>query len=158
MEGDESVFGNPEEFAPFTYPIDRLLFMKMDGRHLAFRDGTFDVVYSLSSIEHFGGFDGARECIADVARVLRPDGILALATEYCLSGPPHHEAFQPDDVHRLLKHPDLRLVEPIDESVWRRYEYKPIDLRVNPHQTPHMVVQDAGTTFTSVMVFLRKEM
>ena len=33
--------------------------MKMDGRRLAFRDGAFDVVYSLSSIEHFGGMPGA---------------------------------------------------------------------------------------------------
>jgi len=30
----------------------------MDGRFLAFPDAGFDVVYSLSSIEHFGAFDG----------------------------------------------------------------------------------------------------
>jgi hypothetical protein len=35
----------------------------MDGRRLAFRDAAFDVVYSLSSIEHFGGMPGATETI-----------------------------------------------------------------------------------------------
>ena len=40
--------------------------------------------------------------------------------------------------------------------MWERYQYKPIDLRVNPLQTPHMVVTDNGSVFTSVMAFLRK--
>ena len=45
----------PEDYAPFPYRRDHLIFMKMDGRRLAFRDGAFDIAYSLSSIEHFGG-------------------------------------------------------------------------------------------------------
>jgi hypothetical protein len=81
---------------------------------------------------------------------------LSLATEYCLSGPPHHEAFQPKQVHAVLDHPSLSLVQPIDERVWDRYAHQPIDLRKNPHQTPNMLVTDLGSVFTSVMVFLRK--
>lgn len=157
QEGDERVFESPEDFAPFPYRTERLLFLRMDGRALAFRDDSFDIVYSLSSIEHFGGYEGARECVAEMARILRPGGVLALATEYCLSGPPHHEAFQPAEVHRLLAHRRLRLVQPIDESVWRRYQYVPVDLRVNPYQAPHMVVRDGESIFTSVMAFLRKQ-
>jgi len=42
-----------------------------------------------------------------MARVLMPGGVLVLATEYCLSGPPHHEAFQPAEVARLLERPGL---------------------------------------------------
>jgi SAM-dependent methyltransferase len=155
-EGDEAVFTDPARFAPFAYPQDRLVFLKMDGRFLSFADASFDVAYSLSSIEHFGGFDGARLAVAEMARVLRPGGLLALATEYSLDGPPHHEAFQPEQVHALIDHPSLALVEPIDEEVWRRFECVPVDLRVNPHQTPHMVVTDLGSVFTSVMMFLRK--
>lgn len=155
-EGDEAVLVDPRQFAPFPYRERHLTFLKMDGRALAFRDDLFDVVYSLSSIEHFGGLPGARDAVHDMARVLKPGGVLALATEYLLSGPPHHEAFAPADVHALLDHPDLALVEPIDERVWDRYDYRPIDLRVNPLQTPHMVVSDNGSVFTSVMAFLRK--
>ena len=59
-EGDPDVLHRPEDYAPFPYRRDHLTFMKMDGRRLAFRDGTFDVAYSLSSIEHFGGMAGRR--------------------------------------------------------------------------------------------------
>jgi SAM-dependent methyltransferase len=156
LEGDERVLVDADQFAPFPYRRDRLTFLRMDGCRLAFRDETFDVVYSLSSIEHFGGAAGARSAIAEMARVLKPGGLLAVATEYCLSGPPHHEAFQPAQVHALVDSPSLSLVQPIDERVWDRYDYRAIDLRVNPHQTPHMVVTDMGSTFTSIMMFLWK--
>jgi hypothetical protein len=92
-----------------------------------------------------------------MARVLKPGGVLALATEYVLSGPPHHEAFLPAQVRALIEHPLLLLVEPVDERVWCRYEHVAVDLRANPHQTPHMVVTDRGTVFTSVMLFLRRK-
>jgi SAM-dependent methyltransferase len=128
----------------------------MDGRFLAFEDASFDVVYSLSSIEHFDGFRGARLAMDEMARILKPGGMLALATEYLLAGPPHHDAFQPEQVHDLLRHPALSLVQPIDEGVWNRYECAPVDIRRNPHQTPNMVVTDEGSVFTSVMAFLRK--
>ncbi|MGE3843746.1 MAG: methyltransferase domain-containing protein [Vicinamibacterales bacterium] len=155
-EGDASVLQDATRYAPFSYRAERLRFLRMDGRYLAFADRTFDVVYSLSSIEHFGGFDGARAAVADMARVLKPGGVLALATEYCLPGPAHHEAFQPEQIQTLLQHDALELVEPIDELVWRRHDVRPVDLRINPHQTPHMVVTDLGARFTSVFAFLRR--
>jgi len=40
--------------------------------------------------------------------------------------------------------------------VYRRYEYKAVDLYKNRFQTPHMVVQMGDTVFTSVMMFLEK--
>ncbi len=155
-EGNRAVLSNPRQFAPFPYREDRLAFLRMDGCRLGFRDASFEVIYSLSSIEHFGGFGGAVHAVGEMARVLKPGGILALATEYLLAGPPHHEAFTPEQVHALLRHPSLSLVEPVDERVWDRYDCQPIDLRVNPLQTPHMVVTDNGSVFTSVMAFLRK--
>jgi SAM-dependent methyltransferase len=155
-EGDPAVLVNPDEYAPFPYRRDRLSFLKMDGRHLEFPDATFDVAYSLSSIEHFGGLDGATQTIREMARVLKPGGILAVATEYALSGPPADEIFQPRDVHRLIEQPGLELVEPIDERVYFRYQTRPVRLDVDPYQSPHMVVQLGDTVFTSVMIFLRR--
>ena len=146
----------PEEYAPFPYRRDHLIFMRMDGRRLAFRDAAFDVVYSLSSIEHFGGMPGATETIREMTRVLKPGGVLALATEYVLHGPPHEDTFQPHEFARLIDQPLLQLVEPVDEAVYRRYEYAAIDLHKNPYQAPHMVVRFDDTVFTTVMVFLRR--
>ncbi|MGE3512653.1 MAG: methyltransferase domain-containing protein [Vicinamibacterales bacterium] len=155
-EGDPEVIHRPEDYAPFPYRRDHLLFLKMDGRQLAFQDHTFDVAYSLSSIEHFGGLEGAAATVREMGRVLKPGGILALATEYVLNGPPHDETFQPEEIVALLDQPDLELVEPIDDRVFRRYEYAAVDLYRNPYQTPHMVVRFNDTVFTTVMAFLRK--
>ena len=115
-EGDPDVINRPDEYAPFPYRRDHLTFMKMDGRQLAFRDGTFDIAYSLSSIEHFGGVDGAAATIREMGRVLKPGGILALATEYVLGGPPHEETFLPQQIASLVDQPGLELVQPIDEA------------------------------------------
>jgi SAM-dependent methyltransferase len=155
-EGDVRVITHPEEFAPFPYRRERLRFLQMDGRYLAFKSGTFDVAYSLSSVEHFGGWEGARRAVEEMARVVRKGGLIVLATEWCLSGPPHEEVFQPDEFRRLIDLPDCTLVEPLDDRVWCRYPQRPVDLQRNPYETPHMLVQLEGTVFTSVMVFLRK--
>ena len=155
-EGDERVLARPSDYAPFPYREDALVFLKMDGRRLAFSPATFDIVYSLSSIEHFGGIGGAVAAVDEMARVLTPGGVLVLATEYCLSGPPHHEAFQPAEVARLLERPGLRLIEPLDERVHARYEMAAVDIRRNPYQTPHMAVRDGDTVFTSVVAFLER--
>ncbi len=155
-EGDPSVLTRPDEFAPFPYRQDRLTFLKMDGRHLEFPDDTFDIAYSLSSIEHFGGLEGAGQTMREMARILKPGGILAIATEYALSGPPGDDVFQPHEVHTLTAQPGLELVEPIDERVWNRYQTVPVDVVHDPYRTPHMVVHVFDTVFTSVMFFLRK--
>lgn len=155
-EGDPIVLENPEQYAPFPYRRDHLEFMRMDGRALQFADNTFDVTYSLSSIEHFGGFEGAAQTMREMARVLKPGGVLALATEYVIAGPPHEETFQPAEVRALLDASGLTLVEPIDEQVYRRYECEPVDLADNPYRSPHMTVRLGDTVFTSVMAFLRK--
>ena len=155
-EGDPGVMRRPEDYAPLPYRRDHLVFMKMDGRHLAFCDGTFDLAYSLSSIEHFGGLTGAIATIREMTRALKPGGILALATEYVLGGPPHAETFQPHEFAELIDQPGLDLVQPVDEHVYRRYEYAAVDLYKNPNQSPHMVVRFNDTVFTTVMVFLRR--
>jgi len=155
-EGDSRVLTSPDDYAPFPYRKDRLSFMRMDGRHLDFADASFDVAYSLSSIEHFGGVDGARAAVGEMSRVLKPGGLMAVATEYILSGPAYPEGFFPDQIREIFGRPGLELVQPIDERVYDRYAFTPVDLQKNRHQTPHMVITDGGSVITSVMVFLRK--
>lgn len=155
-EGDPGVLHKPEQYAPFPYRREALTFVKMDGRQAAFRDASFDIAYSLSSIEHFGGLTGAVATVREMARVLKPGGILAIATEYVLAGPPHPETFQPDEIAELIRQPGLELVQPIDTSVYRRYAMEPVDLIGNPYQWPHMVVRFGDTVFTTVMMFLRR--
>lgn len=155
-EGDPVVLEDPDKYAPFPYRRDHLEFMKMDGRDLRFPDNTFDVSYSLSSIEHFGGFEGACRTMREMARIIKPGGVLALATEYVLSGPPHEETFQPEEIDALVRESGLELVEPIDAGVYRRYKTRPVNVRLTPYLAPHMLIEMDGTVFTSVMLFLRK--
>jgi SAM-dependent methyltransferase len=156
-EGDAGVLHTPRDYAPFPYREDRLLFLQMDGLSLGVRSGVMDAAYSLSSIEHFGGVEGATRAIDEMARVIKPGGILALATEYVISGPPHDETFTPDQFDALITRPGLSLVGgAFDRSVYARYEYAAVDLYANPHQTPHMVVRFNDTVFTTAFVFMRK--
>jgi SAM-dependent methyltransferase len=155
-EGDAGVIHDPASYAPFPYREDRLEFLRMDATHLEFEDDRFDVAYSLSSIEHFGGADGAGRAIDEMARVVKPGGIVAFATEYAIAGPPHPEVFQPDQIALLVNRPGVDLVQPIDARVYERYDYAAVDLYKNPHQTPHMVVRFNETVFTTVFVWLRK--
>jgi SAM-dependent methyltransferase len=156
LEGDIRVLAHPEEFAPFDYRRERLRFLQMDGTRLGVRSDAFDVAYSLSSIEHFGGVPGARAAVEEMARAVRPGGLVVVATEWLVSGPPRDEVFTPDEIGHILGVPGMRPVEPIDGDVWRRYEAVPVDLQANPFETPHMLVRIEDTVFTSVLVFLRK--
>jgi hypothetical protein len=58
---------------------------------------------------------------------------------------------------QLIDVQGLTLVQPVDDSVPRRYDFAVVDLRKSLHERPHMLVSVDGTVFTSVMAFLRKE-
>jgi len=78
---------DPARHAPCPFRADRLVVQHMDGRDLQYPNNTFDGIYSSSSIEHFGSREAVREASAEMARVLKPGGVLTLSTEYKVAGP-----------------------------------------------------------------------
>ena len=76
-----SMLTEPRAHAPFPYREDRLEVRYMDGRELAFPDASFDVVFSVSSIEHFGGPRDIARAARELGRVLRPGGHAVIITE-----------------------------------------------------------------------------
>ena len=54
-EADVNMLANPDRLAPHPYNRRRLGVQVMSGTDLRFEDNTFDIVFSYSSIEHFGG-------------------------------------------------------------------------------------------------------
>jgi SAM-dependent methyltransferase len=80
-----SMLTDPQAHAPFPYREDRLEVLYMDGRELAFTDASFDVVFSVSSIEHFGGPADIARAARELGRVLRPGGHAVIITECFLS-------------------------------------------------------------------------
>jgi SAM-dependent methyltransferase len=80
-EAEASMLENPSAFAPYPYREDRLEVRWMDARRLEFPDASFDAVFSLSSIEHFGGPADIARAAAEIGRVLRPEGHALIVTE-----------------------------------------------------------------------------
>ena len=62
----------------------------MNGTQLEFPSDSFDVVFSFSSIEHFGGenYSGALKSLKEMERVLKPGGIAVVTTEYIINNKP----------------------------------------------------------------------
>jgi SAM-dependent methyltransferase len=83
VEAAESMLRNPAAFSTVDYRKDRLVVRHMDARRLEFPTGSFDAVYSLSSIEHFGSPQDIAGAAAEMGRVLKPGGTAVVVTE-CL--------------------------------------------------------------------------
>lgn len=84
-EAAVTMLDDPSAFAPYPYREDRLEVRKMDGRALDFPDGSFEAVFSLSSIEHFGRPAEISRAAREIGRVLRPGGYAFIVTE-CFVG------------------------------------------------------------------------
>lgn len=84
-EAAATMLSDPAALAPYPYREDHLEVRAMNALELDFPDESFDIVYSLSSIEHFGGPAETAKAAREMARVLRPGGHLVIVTE-CLLG------------------------------------------------------------------------
>jgi SAM-dependent methyltransferase len=76
-----SVLEEPSAHAPYAYRTDHLEVRSMDARALDLPDASFDVAYSLSSIEHFGSPTDIARSAREMGRVLRPGGHALVVTE-----------------------------------------------------------------------------
>lgn len=158
LEGDPDVLTDPAKYAPFAYREDRLRFLRMDGRQLDFPDDSFDVVFSLSSIEHFGGNEGAARAMREKARVCRRDGLVVVATDLVLNDAHHPEYFR---IEELLEHvveaSGMKLVQEPSFRVPAFALEKPCRMPADRSRTPHLVLDFDGVLTTSVILFLRHE-
>jgi len=59
-----------------------LRFAAQDVRRLDYGDQEFDIVYSMSVIEHVEGQSGDSEAIREMVRVLRPGGLLLASVPF----------------------------------------------------------------------------
>ena len=156
LEGDPAVLAEPAKYAPFDYRQDRLRFLRMDGRQLDFEDDRFDFVFSLGSIEHFGGNRPAAQSMSEMARVCRPGGVVVVATELILNDRSHPEFFTIDELREyIVAASGMKLVQT------PRFEIPNVALRLpclmpeEEHRTPHLILDFGGVITTSVIFFFR---
>jgi SAM-dependent methyltransferase len=157
-EAAPSMLEDPSAHAPFPYREDRLDVRWMDARRLELPDESFDLVFSLSSFEHFGGRDDVAAAARELGRVLRPGGHAFVVTECFVHRHPLNaapadlavklltlgrkrrraglrsravvvEVFTPRELERLIVEPSgLELMQPLDLSL-------PRESRVNVTRT-----------------------
>ena len=87
-EADVSMLAAPGHWAPYDYRADHLEVRSMDALNVDYPDNSFDVVFSLSSIEHFGQPEAIRRAAAEMARVVKPGGHLVIVTEVLVKAHP----------------------------------------------------------------------
>jgi SAM-dependent methyltransferase len=80
-EATATMLTDSASHAPFPYREDRLAVEYADARSLPFPDDSFDVAFSLSSIEHFGGPGDVARAAREMGRVLKPGGHALVVTE-----------------------------------------------------------------------------
>jgi SAM-dependent methyltransferase len=80
-EATASMLEDPSQHAPYPYRADRLDVRWMDARRLDFPDESFDVAFSLSSIEHFGSPSEIQRSAVEMGRILRPGGYAVVVTD-----------------------------------------------------------------------------
>jgi SAM-dependent methyltransferase len=170
-EAPSTFLNNPKKYAPFPYKEDALTVLRMDGTKLEFPSETFDIAFSFSSIEHFGGknHSGALRSMKEIERVLKKDGIAIIATEYIINDKDHQEFFNRKTIYSDLidKLDLLKLVEPLDLRITTKtldtvidypdaiywdstddYEFK--------KSHPHLLLKLRNILFTSVMLVFKK--
>jgi SAM-dependent methyltransferase len=161
-EADAGVLDDAQRYCPRPIRSEAIEFKVMDGTDLgAYEDATFDIAWSLSSIEHFGGHENAAQAVREMARVVKPGGVVVIATEYImLPDQTHDEWFNQSDFEKYVigasKHLDL--VEEMDWT-WPPAEYL-LDSVVYPNHVDrtrrHIVINDGEIQWTSILAFFRR--
>jgi SAM-dependent methyltransferase len=183
-EAPDTMLSAPESLSPYEHALDHLEVRPGDARELgAFDDGSFDAVYSLSSIEHFGTPEDIARAAAEIGRVLRPGGHAYLATELQVRPAPapsrafdaafravsggrwrRREVFTEATLERDVIDPSgLELMEPLDTSLSPE-SFDNLAVRrfgrwlhtPTGRFHPHIALRVRGETFTSVGLPLRK--
>jgi SAM-dependent methyltransferase len=116
---------NPGKYSPFSYNQSALTVLRMNATQLEFPSNSADVVFSFSSIEHFGGenYSGALKSLKEMERVLKPGGIAVVATEYIINNknPPDlsNQFYNEHTIysHLIDKLDLMKLVEPLDLTI-----------------------------------------
>jgi FkbM family methyltransferase len=165
--------------------VRRLAVEHSDARRLRFPDGTFDGIFSSGSIEHFGGLDDVAHAAYEMGRVLKPGGVLSMATVVVddegparIGWPGSLLMFRRADLARyIVEASGLELVDPLETAVSSATmrTRRSLALAAADHQTivrelgakgqsesflhwafPHVALDYAGFTFHSMHLALRK--
>ena len=152
----QDLLKDPAAHAPRPFPKERLRVLSMDARLLEFGDATFDFVYCAAALHDFGDAHQSAIALAEMARVVKPGGVVALSTDVVVDGRPHDVAFKPAELAgEMFAGTGLHLIEPFDSSISPRTLEGWVAGDVE--RTPHFLVPSGNAIVSSAVVFARKE-
>ncbi len=159
-EADLKMLEESKKGCPATVDFSKIRFENQNGIKLTYQDNLFDFAWSLSSIEHFGSHHAAAEAVREMSRVVRPGGIVAIATEMLLLEEySHPEYFTRSEIMSQLIEPSTRLdlVDAINFNTLP-YEFL-LDSIVVPtgvdRRRRHVILNNGHVQWTSVIFFFR---
>jgi SAM-dependent methyltransferase len=156
-ESDADVLEHPEKYAPFNYRAGHLEVRRMDGLSLDVPDASFDIVFCLSSIEHFGRTSDKLRALMEMFRVLKPGGVAVVTTELVLNRLGRGaQYFSAGTLASLTRQAGFVIDEPLDLRVEQEYAARALALPMDAFTTPHVVLRNFNTIYTSVSLFLMK--
>jgi SAM-dependent methyltransferase len=172
-EASTSILEDVTSVAPFEFDRRGLLVETMDACDIAFGNESFDVVFSCSSLEHFGPTESILQAQREAYRVLRPGGVYVLSVDYLYhlsedcSGLARDERgalsdfFTRDEVAEIVvDSAGFRLDEPIDFAVEHEPPLNLLDLETltaaSGDPLPHLYCGFRGSYLTSLFLVLFK--
>lgn len=160
-EGNPAMLTTPENFAPFDYRRDHLTVKRMSGTNIEYADESFEFAFTLSSIEHFGSRENQKTTMREMRRVVKPGGIICVATELILNDETHPEYFTLGELQStIIDNDGLTMVGgDLDLRISRSLYENPIDLSAeqNTRISPHIVLKQGDVIWTSVMLFFQRD-
>lgn len=168
----------PEHFAgSIPWKPKRLIVGHMDARSLRVESNSVDLVYSCSSIEHFGTLSQIAYSAEEMGRVLRKGGIVAISTELSLTGRRGQLGrdtilLTEDDIDRYIVGPSgCRRVDLPDYSSSEANTAAPVSFKTAVCEQqfmqnrlqfrwstyPHIVIQHEASVWTSAQITLVKD-
>lgn len=160
-EGKPAMLTEPWSFSPIEYRREHLEVLRMGGDQLEFPDNSFDFIFCLSSIEHFGSRKTIAKSLSEMKRVLKPGGVACIITELILQGAAHGEYFLPDEMTEMfLSDPTFPLAGgPMSMNISREMFNLPVSVHIpgDTMNSPHLVLNDGERLWTSASMFLQKQ-
>ncbi len=168
---------DPESYSPLAFEQNRLVVQHMDGRLLQYPENTFDGIFSSGSIEHFGGLSAVANASYEMGRVLKPGGILTLATEFKIKGPSDGNGWDVNtlifSVEKIKKYiieaSGLELVDELDDNLTEKTLLSQRNLvsflegikngsgwENKKDNYPNLILLHQGYVFCSIHLALRK--
>lgn len=173
QEATPQMLRDPSHFWEHPFDRSRLIVQNCDATQMPFGDESFDVLFSCSSVEHFGREPKIVNHMAEALRVLRPGGMYALSVDYLYRtsqagrrrdrrSKAIREFLTQEDVERLLVGaPGFTVREPVDYGVPTELVTNLYDIATGKPQSgeylPHIWLNWRDHQLTSLFVLLFKD-